>query len=150
MPDIEIRAGGVGSGYRFDPIHTSRLRISQFNDIWMSVDGSMWHNTFNYLPKDIYKAEHPDWYATSDKQLCYTARGNAEEYKLMKEALFDKLLSVVEQYPDTVQNITITHQDVGEWCSCSACVAEKTKYGTDSAVVIKFVKDISDILKEHF
>ncbi len=131
------------------------------------------HNIFYLLPKEVYMDAHPSWYSTDATsvghneniskpnltgQLCFTARGIAEEYQLMvKEMAEGVKRSIIAYSPSSApysQYIPITINDGGFVCGCSACAAMKVKYtsestgadGCDSAAVIIFMNDVSEIV----
>ena len=121
----------------------------QSGKVWMGPSGMGWHNTFAYLPKEKYSATHPKWYSVDGTQLCFYARGDEEEQALMFETFMNSFMDVIKAYPD-VENITITQQDINTWCTCPVCSAEKEKYGTDAATIVKFCNKVSDALPEYF
>lgn len=106
------------------------------------------HNTLYYVPKEQYAKEHPGWYSTNGRQLCYTARGDEEELELMAIECADKIKgSIIAYQPDAwplKNQVTLTMEDNNELCSCDFCVASKAKYGTDSAAVIIFMNMVND------
>mgnify|MGYP001859723916 CR=1 FL=1 len=144
VPDFEYRPVNYGS--LSNAQYTSRMRFDGVGDIFMPVGGSYWHNTLKYLPKETYQAAHPSWYSTSGDQLCFTARGNEEEFAAMQDTFFEQLKSVVKNY--SAENISITAEDNANWCSCDACLAAKNKYGANSAVLIKFCNEMSERLDD--
>jgi hypothetical protein len=125
------------------------MRFMSTSDIIIPVEGVTWHNTFAYLDPSVYASSHPAWYSADRTQLCFTARGDSEEYEAMLQTMLAKLISVVDASPN-VANITITIQDTTTACDCTTCTAERAKYGTDSAAVIQFCNEISDRLEAHF
>lgn len=138
---------------QLDTDTTHEMGILTTSDVFIPTDGTFWHNTFIYLPPKQYFETHRDWYSRGimwedyanpgqPAQLCYTANGNPEEYNLMQETFMAKLIDFIEQYK-TRTTITITIQDNRNFCRCDTCTASYEKYGTDAAVVIKFVNDIS-------
>ena len=114
------------------------------------------HNSYNYLPPSMYNDEsdpdnyHPKWYSYAGneqkEQLCYTAHGDAEEYRAMVETLYEYLKEVVDKNP-TMSNITITHQDNYSYCDCESCLDVVKKYGAISAAYIMFLNDVDDLLQ---
>lgn len=136
QPDIEYMASISGDS---NGLSGRRLRYNSASFI-SPIGGAQWHNSFDYLPPDEYLNSHPDWYATDMKNLCYTCRGNDDQYDQMVNLVVSKMEEAINSTPNG-NSLAFTHQDVGSWCNCSACVAEKSKYGTDSAVMLKFIND---------
>ncbi len=152
LPEIEIierpdfEFGLSSNGITSDGI--IGMRFMNTPDVFIPVDSLYWHNTFAYLPKGLYEADHPGWYSVDGKQLCYTARGDSAEYEAMIEAAAQKLIATVDSVT-RANNITFTIQDTTTFCTCEACAAENEKYGTDSAVVVKFCNRLSEKLDAH-
>lgn len=132
------------------------------NSIFMSVNGSTWHNSFQYLPPEQYAAQYPEWYSKdgltqssatmgqNPGQLCYTAHGDSEKLKFMQETLYKKLKEVVD-LNQNLRNITITHEDNYTLCDCDACKAEKEKYGgSEAAPIIEFLNTMAEWLERDF
>lgn len=124
------------------------MRFMGTGDIFVPVEGQLWHNSFNYLDPNDYP-DHPEWFATDRSQLCYTARGNAEYYDAMLGEFMKSMIKAVNAVTD-VKNITITIQDTSTACTCEACTAERNEYGTDAAAVIKFCNSVSERLESYF
>ena len=121
------------------------------DDIFITVDGALWHNSFNYLPPDTYKEEHSDWYSDIGTQLCYTAHGKYEEggeYDKMVDAVAGIVIDLADANPD-ISNITFTQQDVQEQCGCRACSEVIDTYGSISAAIIKFCNRVNAEVQAH-
>lgn len=116
--------------------------------IFIAVNGRFVHNSTQYLPFAKYQSAHPGWYSTTGDQLCYTARGDIEERKLMIDTVVNVIKEKVDTYK-TINNITLTIDDVGNFCTCDACRAEASKYGTDSAVIVKFCNEVAKKVDEY-
>lgn len=111
------------------------------------------HNAPCYLPDYIYKEKHPYWYSTAVPQdLCYTAHGDETELSLMIEEVAKKIeysltLYTPKEYPH--MNLAVIQKlDAPGECACDGCMEQKTKYGTQSAAVIKFVNRVSQKVVE--
>ncbi|MBR1867366.1 MAG: DUF4838 domain-containing protein [Clostridia bacterium] len=157
VPDFEYRVSGNIQTYN-DPLIAQRFRyILAYGNGFMTVNGRLYHNAFSYIPPAEYndpKKEdyHPDWYsgngtAISNLQVCYTAHGNKTEYEALLNKCLDVLYETVLRNPN-IDNVQFSMEDNTYWCSCETCAAEKAKYGTDSAVVIKFCNDLHAKLAE--
>ena len=115
--------------------------------IFIPVEGETWHNSFNYLPPETYKSQHPDWYSTKGNELCYTAHGNEAEFNAMAKEIAKKIIALLPKYP-TTGNITVTIEDHNDQCDCAACQASREKYnGADSAGVIKLCNAVNRIVQ---
>ena len=136
-PDIEFVAGSSGI---LDNDTSYRLRYKSAGFMYPS-GGSQYHNTFDYIPPTTYLDTHPLWFADNQENLCLTAHGNKEEYDLLVDTVVEGMKEVIELYPDA-NTLTFTHQDVGSWCTCSTCSANKAKYGTNAATKIMFMNDV--------
>ena len=143
LPDFQWRP--TGYGYAYGSL-MRRMRYNSIGDMWMGP-GSYWHDSFRFLPPSEYLDDYSDWYADDRKQLCYTAHGNSEQLERMYREMFEKVKRVVIENPDAM-DISITQEDANEWCTCATCTAEKNKYGTNAAVVIKFCNEIARRLEE--
>ncbi|MBE7100862.1 MAG: DUF4838 domain-containing protein [Clostridiales bacterium] len=100
------------------------------------------HTSFIYLPKDKYQTEHDKWYSLDNTQLCYYARGDAQEY----EAMINKMFEIMKEYFKTDDGyfFRLGHADSVSWCNCKACLDGKEKYGADSASVIIFANKLAE------
>lgn len=146
IPDIPWRVSAYG-WVTFDPVLNKRFRMFDSNEIWMPVDGYTIHNSYQYVPYDTYKDSHPSWFATDGDNLCYTTRGNTEEFNAMKEVVVNKMLETIHKYPE-LSTISLTQRDNSSWCTCDSCSQMRLQYGnSDSASQIKFVNAVADDVK---
>lgn len=148
-PDVTMRL--YGWGYQLENVQTTnRQRVHNWTDYIIPVNGRTWHNTTSgYIPYNKYGAEHEEWYSTDagHTQMCYTARGNSEQYAALIEHLSQTIVQLLEENP-TKSVVTITQEDVSYWCGCDACNAEIEKYGSKSASVIKLCNNVADRVGE--
>ncbi len=105
------------------------------------------HNSFDWLPKTTYQKDHPKWYATSDDQICYTARGDETEYEAMVETTAARMIEKLKTN-SSVGALTFSIQDNYNSCKCEACLADVAKYGAASGSVVKFLNDVDDIVQD--
>ena len=152
VPDIEFRVPVTGTQTN-DADSRHRMRMLNSEEVIMAEGGQ--HNTLRYILKPEYTVDengnevlvHPSWYSEDVTQLCYTARGNAEEYAAMLAAAAESVKRIILKYPS--QNvIAISQMDVVSWCECDACQALEDKYGTDAVSQIYFINDLTDYLDE--
>ena len=152
VPDIEFRVPVTGTQTN-DADSRHRMRMLNSEEVIMAEGGQ--HNTLRYILKPEYTVDengnevllHPSWYSDDVTQLCYTARGNAEEYAAMLAAAAESVKRIILKYPS--QNvIAISQMDVVSWCECDACQALEDKYGTDAVSQIYFINDLTDYLDE--
>lgn len=148
-PDIDLACANYGE-LIFDPSFAYRRGMLIDEDMFISIGGSFWHNSFKYLPPSQYAQDHRDWYyygkegSDTPTQLDYTN----DEMRL-------ELTEVLKQYitdNPTLENVTITHEDNRTWCDNDRNKQLKAKYGTDAASMIifcnKVAKDIREWLNE--
>ncbi len=157
-PDFEWREMGSS----FSSPADKAMRVNPLGELWMQgdftleVDGETYslkmpycHNSLSFLPKAIYQKDHEGWYsegAPEGSQLCYSARGNEEERALMVDAAFETLKALVLAKPN-MNIVALVAQDDGKWCQCESCGNERDKYGTDSAIYIKFINELAKKLQ---
>ena len=146
-PDFEFHV----PGNQVDDDALYGMGFLNTEDIFVAVDGALWHNSFNYLPPDDYKDEHPDWYSNAGTQLCYTAHGKYgedDEYDKMVDTVVGVVIGLVDANPD-ITNVTFTQQDVTEQCGCAACSEIIDTYGSISAAIIKFCNRVNAEVQAH-
>lgn len=143
-PDFEFH---IQSNY-VDSETATGMRFMESTDVFMPVNGLLWHNTFQYLPKNTYYESHREWYSELGDQFCYTAHGNEDSLEEMIDTLMIKLTEVVDAHPD-IENVSVSMEDTSTWCTCPACAAEKEKYGVNSAAVVKFINRVAEKLDAY-
>lgn len=149
VPDIELRA----TNYQFlmtDKVTAQRLRLTNFGDLCIPVGGSTVHNSFNYISPVTYKDKADVWFSPDKTNLCYTARGNADELAAMQKIVTDTIKESFIAYPDR-NLITMTHQDTQTLCTCDSCTALAERYGgSQAASVIIFLNKVCADLDAWF
>lgn len=149
VPDFQYRVRGYGF-LDGDTTLRNRFRMQTINEIAIPVDGSIHHNSFKWLPKEVWQSDHPEWYSEDGRQLCYTAHGDSDSLDEMVFEVTEKMKTILMEDRDR-QYITITHEDTQTWCTCTACTAERERYGgANSAVVIKFLNRVSRAVRSWF
>jgi len=149
VPDIELRA----SNYQFimsDKVTAQRLRLTNFGDLCIPVGGKTVHNSFAYIEPNKHKDKKDIWFSDDEKNLCYTARGNAEELAEMQKIVFDTIKEKFIEYPDR-NLITMTHEDTQTLCTCDACTELAARYGgSQAASIIIFLNKVCADLDAWF
>lgn len=159
VPDIQERV--VANGYqREEYAELRRFRMVDYREVFPDVDTrGAYHNCFGYLPPEVYLKDHPEWYSDNmhtkraqEGQLCYTARGNKKAYAAMVEEAAKRMYSVLSnvQNNEIVFALNDAWLDWNENCTCSACEAERQKYGSYSGSVIKFLNSVSEKVEQLF
>ena len=143
VPDIQYRMPVMGAQFSSKNL-TQRMRYS--SDVIIDEGGA--HNILKVIvPLEEHKDTHPEWFSRDQKQLCYTARGNAEAYQQMLAEAVENIKELLTK-DKSGSAFSITQMDVGVWCECDACQALQDHYGADSASQIIFVNDIATIIEE--
>ncbi len=94
IPDIPIMQG-IREYYRFGNAAAGhRMRYNTYTETFINQD-QPWHNVFSILPKAQFLADHPKWYA-NDYELHYTAHGDLDELLLMQDAVYNKLVQMID------------------------------------------------------
>lgn len=149
VPDIELRA----TNYQFlmsDKVTAQRLRLTNFGDMCIPVGGQTVHNSFKYIDPDVHKDKLSVWFSKDCQNLCYTARGNAEELAAMQKIVTDTIKERFIEVPDR-NVITMTHQDTQNLCTCSACKTLADHYGgSQAASVIIFLNKVCEDIDAWF
>lgn len=146
IPDIPYRT--TNYGFQDDVTTAKRMRLVHYFAPFVDTAGFRVHNSFKYVEgKDSGHENY--WYATSGTQLCYTARGNEEEYEALVDACFDSMKTWLIADP-TKTIVTFTQQDEGTFCTCESCSKVKAKYGAASALLVLFMNDLRDKVDAWF
>ena len=114
---------------------------------------SIAHNSVSMiLPKRLYPDKLNKWYSTIGDQLCFTARGDAEEFELLAQEIALKIQLSLKLYtPDVFPEYTfydIMIEDNANFCKCDTCAADLKKYGTLTGSAVKLINRVSDIVDE--
>ena len=145
-PDVAnaaLSGGAYSSNMQFQ--YRNRF-ISLTNDLFVGRT-TPYHSSFFYLPKEQYLSKHPKWYSPNGDQICYTARGDKDEYNALVDELFKIYVDVVKENED-VQHLSFNIEDTVTFCTCSECQAAKKKYGANSATCIMLLNRISEKFEE--
>ena len=138
VPDVVRRASS--SGYvDSNASMLRRLRLScASNSIYSTgnISGGT-HNTLEFFADET----DPDYFGANGAQICYAAHGNPEKLEKMIKIVGDQMIDALIKNPDTCE-LGFTQEDNFSWCSCDVCSASSAKYGTDAAIVIKFMNKL--------
>ncbi len=175
IPDIEFRTKNHGfmweEGTYDEKMIKYRMRMNYTsNDINLPVYSTYdyenpgtarvgAHTATAFIPVSNKEA-HPKWFSDALQssadltkvQLCYTARGDAEEYALMIQEFYKKIIMSLTLNPPSKypyrNAINIGNEDNSNHCSCDSCMAVIEKYGARSALMILLWNDIIPLVEE--
>lgn len=140
VPAIASRAGGWYVAN--DAYFAAKWRTIGFCQ-YMLFNEDMWYNfphtTFKLVPPSTYANEHPDWYAASKKQPCFTSDG-------FREKLVENVKYVITQNPNLVY-LPLGAEDSMEYCHCDECQSEIDKY-TLCGMVVRWVNQVVEEVVE--
>jgi len=164
-PDFDYR--------KIDDLDTSWRYGAGFtdNNVFGTIGGQQYHNSFKYINPELYFDEHPDWYnKTYGKdevkgQLCYTAHSHPDQVEEMVDIAVAKFIEEADKQPE-YNNFTFTIQDNYNICSCYgdekegwtkenpdplSCTGKKLHYnGSNAAATIEFVNMMDEKIQEHY
>ncbi len=156
--DVKLKAFNVtekpsyefaNPGNKLDIDTARRMRMVRQWDMFATIDGEICHTFLKYIPLATYQEKHPKWFNVSGKQLCLTARGDADELTKLVEEMANRVVSNLENWP-YAKAVIIGQMDAAMECTCEACKAEALKYGTVSGAYVKFMNRVSDKIAELF
>jgi hypothetical protein len=104
-----------------------------------------WHSLKTYLPTEKYFDKHPEYYAqidghrVKDGQICLT---NPEVRGLVADAVLEK----IKDY----DLLSVSQDEGGNDCQCSACLAIIQREGSHSGPLIDFINAIADRVAEKY
>lgn len=109
------------------------------------------HNSFFYFPKKVFEKTHPYFYSTNGSQLCFSARGDAKEFKAMTEYAAKKIEDSLTWHPykdyPTYTTAFIGMNDINDLCDCESCTKIKNEHNnSQSAAMILFMKEVGKIV----
>lgn len=141
-----------------NPNFNYQHRLGYVNS-WQIIGGG-YHNFFEVLPKETYKAAHPDWYTTATNpggesfdtlSLAYGLE--AADNDVMATAVADYVYDyITEQKNNHVEKsmFVFGQPDNWGWSNSSYSQAIKNKYGAYSAEYILFMNKVAKILDEKY
>lgn len=141
-----------------NPNFNYQHRLGYVNS-WQIIGGG-YHNFFEVLPKETYKAAHPDWYTTATNpggesfdtlSLAYGLE--VADNDVMATAVADYVYDyITEQKNNHVEKsmFVFGQPDNWGWSNSSYSQAIKNRYGAHSAEYILFMNKVAKILDEKY
>ena len=112
------------------------------------LNGYWGAHTFGwFVPEGVYFTEHPEYFSLRDgerqtnSQLCLT---NPEVLELCKQAM----KRAIEENPD-YWVYSLSQNDNQFYCQCEKCQAKAAEYGGQSGLLLWFVNQVADYIKEY-
>lgn len=118
---------------------------------WIWCGGA--HNSFHLLPPEKYRKEHPEWYAVSKegKELHQLNYAESENYE---DIVFENLVgylkdSYKDDYREELTYLQFGQEDYEkEWDESEKTLKAYEKYGTHSALLIKFINRLAEKIEK--
>ena len=156
-PDLQIRDNCV-LDVRNNPVFSARMRnnfvripsLEEGKTIPGSAEG-YWgvHAMGRFISPSQYYKEHPEYFSLIDgkrqdgyTQLCLS---NPDVLKICSE----KMKDVMRREPDYLI-YSMEQNDNQQYCTCDACQALAEKYGGQSGIMVWFVNQVADAVKDEF
>lgn len=151
----ETPAVGIRQMDYFDAQDAAFLAHNKVNSIWNSqvnkygnLVGYWGCHTFDALvASNKYFATHPEYFSLRDgerkphTQLCLT---NPDVLKLCTEGM----LQTIKNNPN-YWVYSLSQNDNQEYCQCEKCTEIANRYGGQSGLLLWFVNQVADVVKEH-
>lgn len=121
--------------------------IQALNDGTLKIGTTSGHNSMDVVRADKWGAKHSDWFMTGNLQLCYSTKGNEEEFEALTSKVADAaimafMLNPTEQYPMTY-GVQFTCFDDPKMCQCDNCQILRKSY-TDSGIITRFTNRVCE------
>ena len=155
-PAIQMR--NVFYHGKFDADWMAHNKISQtsaFPPSWpINLHGNEYifygsHTFANFVPVEKFFRIHPEYYSLYNgkriseyTQLCLT---NPQTLQLCIEGM----LQMIKEHPD-YYSYELSQFDCGRPCQCENCTNLKEKYGSESGLLLWFVNQVADVVKEEY
>lgn len=150
-PAVEIRKTDY-----FSAQHGDFLAHNKLNSVWNSIKneygnlvGFWGGHTFGYfVPAGKYFATHPEYFSLidgkrrNDSQLCLS---NPEVLEICKKGM----KKAIEENPD-YWVYSLSQNDNVRYCQCEKCTELANKYGGQSGLMVWFVNQVADYVKEFY
>lgn len=152
----ETPAVGIRQMDYFDSQDAAFLAHNKVNSIWNSqvndygnLVGYWGCHTFDALvASNKYFATHPEYFSLRDgerkphTQLCLT---NPDVLKLCTEGM----LQIIKNNPN-YWVYSLSQNDNQNYCQCEKCTEIANRYGGQSGLLLWFVNQVADVVKEHY
>ena len=152
----ETPAVGIRQMDYFDAQDAAFLAHNKVNSIWNSqvnkygnLVGYWGCHTFDALvASNKYFATHPEYFSLRDgerkphTQLCLT---NPDVLKLCTEGM----LQTIKNNPN-YWVYSLSQNDNQNYCQCEKCTEIANRYGGQSGLLLWFVNQVADVVKEHY
>ena len=139
----------------FDTQNDAFLAHNKVNSIWSSKRNDYgdlvgyWrcHTFEHFVNSGKYFSSHPEYFSLRDgerkpyTQLCLS---NPEVLELCKSGM----LQVIKDFPD-YWVYSLSQNDNQLYCQCDRCKEIANKYGGQSGLLLWFVNQVADVVKEH-
>lgn len=139
-PAIENRYGGWYAGK--DAVFSAKRRTLGGADTTL-FDGHLWffypHATFKLVSPIEHYAEHPDWFAASKQQICYSSKG-------CQEAVIEAMKKVFLEQPNIVY-IPVGLEDNYAICGCEQCKESIAKYKF-SGMLVRWTNEVNEAIQK--
>ncbi len=144
-PDFEWRMGNYGEIIRNSTI-SNRMRFNSGGEIF--VMGYHTHNMMSIIDPKVYdwtSDKYKDWFASTTWK---GQTGNEEERPVqlclsnedMRNEFTKNLIEIIKD--SDVANVMLGQEDNYYSCECTSCAQEYSDYGTNAAVMIKFINKV--------
>ena len=151
----ETPAVGIRQMDYFDAQDAAFLAHNKVNSIWNSqvndygnLVGYWGCHTFDALvASNKYFATHPEYFSLRDgerkpyTQLCLS---NPDVLELCRKGM----LQVIKEFPN-YWVYSLSQNDNQNYCQCEKCTEIANRYGGQSGLLLWFVNQVADVVKEH-
>lgn len=113
----------------------------------LSVITSPSHNCQEFVKDDLVGHESY-WIAKNNDNLCYSARGNLEEFELMTDSAAEKLKKVLMIGDEKAFKVSISNYDGVPACNCVECARLEKKYHSATSAQILWCNRVMEKVVE--
>lgn len=159
LPDVEFRC----AGQLMTEYEKQLYGITSLDKCYFSYGNGSEHNSLSIVPYSQYGAEHPNWFTSNHKQLCYSCHGDEKEYNALLKQIGDWAEENYEK-DHSRNSFFIGQMDKAgtnldaDLCDCAKCKEIKERYKNpkfpnqnfSSAVMLKFFNDLDDYVQTTY
>ena len=114
------------------------------------IQTSFWAGTMvDFLNPDEFYKEHPEYFALRDgkriDKYCQPCLSNPDVLRICKE----RMLKKIKDCPDYLM-YNLAQNDNETYCECDNCKAIENKYGGHSGLILWFVNQVADTVKQVY